>query len=277
MKRNLLKNMTAAMTALFAITFALPQTAQAQSLKIDDTSIDLSTSKDLTGDWLESGKMHWDAATKTLTLDNATLVSDTDDFIYLNGELTIALIGSNSINVNNKYVAFHLINATCTINGSGSLKVRSSWMPIYLDRHSTLTLDGCEVETTKEIGNNNSPVFDNHLVVKNATLKTPYINRMKSITLIDCHIQSPEGGKIIDAEINESMGQKVVDANGEYPSNGIVIVPGNTTSITQPEASATATVQEIYSLDGSRQSRMQRGVNIVKMSDGTTRKVVCRQ
>ena len=277
MKKNLLKNMTAALTALFAIAFALPQTAQAQSLKIDDTSIDLAASKDLTGDWLESGKMHWDAATKTLTLDNATIVSDTDNFIYLNGEMTIALIGSNSINVNNKYVAIRLINATCTINGSGSLKALSSWMPIFLDRYSTLTLDGCEVETTKEIGNNSSPVFDNHLVVKNATLKTPYINRMKSITLIDCHIQSPEGGKIIDAEINESMGQKVVVANGEYPSNGIVIVPGNTTSITQPEASATATVQEIYSLDGSRQPRMQRNVNIVKMSDGTTRKIVCRQ
>ena len=29
-----------------------------------------------------------------------------------------------------------------------------------------------------------------------------------------------------------------------------------------------------YSLDGSRQPRMQQGVNIVKMSDGTTRKVI---
>ncbi|WP_028896501.1 hypothetical protein [Prevotella sp. HUN102] len=117
------------------------------------------------------------------------------------------------------------------------------------------------------------PIFNNHLVVKNATLKTPYINYLKSITLIDCHIQSPEGGHVIDID----GGQCVVDANGKFSSNGIVIVPDNTTGITSPEASATATVQEIYSLDGSRQPRMQCGVNIVKMSDGTTRKVVCRQ
>lgn len=44
--------------------------------------------------------------------------------------------------------------------------------------------------------------------------------------------------------------------------------------ISQTETSATATVSAIYSLDGSRQPRMQQGVNIVKMSDGTTRKVI---
>ena len=46
--------------------------------------------------------------------------------------------------------------------------------------------------------------------------------------------------------------------------------------ISQTETSATATVSAIYSLDGSRQPRMQQGVNIVKMSDGTTRKVIRR-
>ena len=44
--------------------------------------------------------------------------------------------------------------------------------------------------------------------------------------------------------------------------------------ISQTETSATATVSAIFSLDGSRQPRMQQGVNIVKMSDGTTRKVI---
>lgn len=46
-----------------------------EKVKIDGTGIDVSTSADLTGDWLESGKVHWDAATNTLTLNNATLVS----------------------------------------------------------------------------------------------------------------------------------------------------------------------------------------------------------
>ena len=45
------------------------------------------------------------------------------------------------------------------------------------------------------------------------------------------------------------------------------------TGISQTKASVETTVQEIYSLGGGRLSQMQRGVNIVKMSDGTIRKV----
>jgi hypothetical protein len=38
----------------------------------------------------------------------------------------------------------------------------------------------------------------------------------------------------------------------------------------------TAEMREAYHLDGHRQARLQRGVNILRMSDGTTRKVVVR-
>jgi len=270
--------MRAAIAALFAIAFAVPQTAQAQMLTIDGTEIDLSTSADLTGDWIESGKVHWDAATKTLTLDNATLVSKAkpDAFLETSEDFNIKVVGSNSI-TNDSYHAIRHSKGAITINGGGILNTKSSIRDIHLSMGCTLTIDECEVVTTKEIGNNNGPAFDNHLVVKNATLKTAYINRLKSITLIDCHIQSPEGGQIIDKETNGQMGQTVVDAKGKFPSNGIVIVPDGANGITPPATSAAATVQEIYSLDGSRQPQMQRGVNIVKMGNGTTRKVIHRQ
>ncbi len=279
MKKSLLNNTRAVIAAMFAIAFAMPQTAQAQMLTIDGTEIDLSASADLTGDWIESGKVHWAADTKTLTLDNATLVSKAkpDAFLEISKDFNIKVVGSNSITNDSYFAIRYSGGGTITINGGGSLNTKSSIRDIHLSMNGTLTIDGCEVETTKEIGNNNGPAFNNHLVVKNATLKTPYIRYLKSITLIDCHIQSPEGGQIIDKEANGHMGQTVVDANGKYPSNGIVIVPDGTDGITRPATSAAATVQEIYSLEGSRQPRMQRGVNIVKMSDGTTRKVVCRQ
>lgn len=57
MKRTLL-------TLLIIIATMWANTANALSLKIDGAEIDLSMSKDLTGDWLEAGKVHWDAATK---------------------------------------------------------------------------------------------------------------------------------------------------------------------------------------------------------------------
>lgn len=219
MKRTLL-------TLLIIIATMWTNTANALSLKIDDTDIDLSTSKDLTGDWLEAGKVHWDAATKTLTLDNATLVSKVkpNDFIQIySGEITIKLVGSNSIS-NENYTAIDLNFCKLTING-GSLKIKSKWRGIFQFQQSTVTIDGCEVETN-DMGNNSGPM-DDHLVVKNATLKVKRVWDMTTITLIDCHIESPEGGKVIDKEMNGSMGQTIVDSDGEE-SVDIVIVPNST-------------------------------------------------
>lgn len=279
MKRQTLhRNMLAATAALFTIAFILPQTSQAQILKIDGTEMNLSASADLSGDWLEAGKVHWNAATKTLTLDNATLVSKAkpNHFVEISEDLTLKLVGSNSIRTD-RYAAIAVSLGKTTINGDGTLKTKSTWMDIFFSSGSTLTIDGCEVETTEYIGNNNNPAFNNHLVVKNATLKTTDIARLTTITLAGCHIQSPEGGKIMDCEIYGAMGQIVVDAEGTTNYDNIVIVPDGATGISQPAAPATAAVQEIHSLDGSRQSRMRHGVNIVKMNDGTTRKVICRQ
>ena len=73
--------MKAAIAALFIAFVAQPQAAKAD-LKIDGTGIDVSTSADLTGDWLESGTVHWDAATNTLTLNNVTLVSKNNPFNF---------------------------------------------------------------------------------------------------------------------------------------------------------------------------------------------------
>ena len=44
--------------------------------------------------------------------------------------------------------------------------------------------------------------------------------------------------------------------------------------ISQPEVSGEATVQEIYSMDGIKQPQLQHGLNIVRMSDGTIRKII---
>lgn len=48
------------------------------------------------------------------------------------------------------------------------------------------------------------------------------------------------------------------------------------TSINDVTTEGTATIVAIYSLDGRRIESLQRGVNIVKMSDGKTKKVIVR-
>ncbi|MDD6623073.1 MAG: BspA family leucine-rich repeat surface protein [Bacteroidales bacterium] len=48
-------------------------------------------------------------------------------------------------------------------------------------------------------------------------------------------------------------------------------------SISQVEVSGEATIVEIYTIDGIRHSELQQGLNVVRMSDGTTRKIMHRQ
>ena len=62
-----------------------------------------------------------------------------------------------------------------------------------------------------------------------------------------------------------------IDATMANPNTGYFTKKG-TTGIGQ--TGHAATVKAVYSADGRRLKEPQTGVNIVKMSDGTTRKVV---
>ena len=50
----------------------------------------------------------------------------------------------------------------------------------------------------------------------------------------------------------------------------------NPTRIIAPTATLQPTIVECYDLTGRRTSQLQRGVNIIKMSDGTTKKIVVK-
>ena len=54
------------------------------------------------------------------------------------------------------------------------------------------------------------------------------------------------------------------------------VIDGEETAINGVEADSDATIVAIYSLDGRRIESMQRGVNIVKLSDGKTKKVIVK-
>ena len=59
---------------------------------------------------------------------------------------------------------------------------------------------------------------------------------------------------------------------GDYPFYRCT----NLTSVTIPNSVGNADITDIYDLNGRRRDTLQPGVNIVKMSDGTTRKVIKR-
>lgn len=72
----------------------------------------------------------------------------------------------------------------------------------------------------------------------------------------------------------------LLDGENNYCNNqsmviGIMPQTGTDTAVTLPEA-AERVVEKIFNANGIRTDRLQRGINIVRYSDGTTRKIVVR-
>lgn len=245
----------------------------AQQLKIDGNAVNTTNDATLTGAWLKSGNVSWNATTKTLTLDNAKIENGTGYYTLLVSGLniTIKLIGSNDINATSMD-AIRLINSKTTITGSGTLKVNAGFNSVYLHHDATLTIDGCTVDIDGKLQGwslGDGEDKNNHLVVKNATLKATSVRRLSSITLTACKMQSPDGGKIGEDE----FGKFVATADGSEARN-VVIVPDNSTSIVRTNVKNGCEAKTIYSMDGHLRSTLDKGINIVRTSDGKTIKVL---
>lgn len=246
----------------------------AQQLKIDGNAVNITNDATLTGAWLKSGNVSWNATTKTLTLDNAKIENSMayDNTLLVSGlDITIKLIGSSDIRATSME-AVRLMNSKTTITGGGTLKVNAGFTAVYLHHDATLTIDGCTVDIDGKLqgwGSGDETDKNNHLVVKNATLKATSVNRLSSITLTACKMQSPDGGKIGGDE----FGKFVATADGSEARN-VVIVPDKTASIARASVKNGCEGKAIYSMDGHLQPALGKGINIVRTSDGKTVKVL---
>ena len=246
----------------------------AQQLEIDGNDVNITNDATLTGTWLKSGNVSWNATTKTLTLDNAKIENSMayDNTLLVSGlDITIKLIGSSDIRVTSSE-AVRLINSKTTITGGGALKVNAGFTAVYLHHDATLAIDGCTVDIDGRLEGwslGDEEDKKNHLVVKNATLKATSVRRLSSITLTACKIQSPDGGNIGEDE----FGKFVATADGSKAQN-VVIVPDKTASIARANVENGCEAKAIYSMDGHLQPALGKGINIVRTSDGKTVKVL---
>ena len=246
----------------------------AQQLKIDNNAVNIANDATLTGTWLKSGNVSWNATTKTLTLDNAKIENSMayDNTLLVSGlDITIKLIGNSDIRVTSSE-AVRLMNSKTTITGGGTLKVNAGFTDVYLHHDATLTIDDCTVDMDRRLEGwslGDEKDKNNHLVVKNATLKATSVNKLSSITLTACKIQSPDGGKIDGNE----FGKFVATADGSKAQN-VVIVPDKTASIARANVENGCEAKAINSMDGHLRSTLGKGINIVCTSDGKTFKVL---
>ena len=279
MKKNTLFIVLLALAGMMWTT-----SVQAQKVMVEGNKITEDGSFTLGG-----GTVTWNKATATLTLNNVNLPSSNSFFLRCEDMplLKIVLVGENL--VNSKWHTLYIKDSNVEITGAGSLTARSevaNAIQQNLSTPHTLTIKNCKFDVQGKqrsiLGYSKGPGTERlTLVIDNATLKVKGstsgssklsgIATLKAYQLKNCHIATP--GVKFGMRPYLTYYELIDDDDQIYPGE-VTIVPDNTTGISEVVTSGDATVKAIYTPDGRQLQKMQRGLNIVKMSDGTTRKVV---
>ena len=148
------------------------------------------------------GAVRYDAETKTLTLENANLTTKEDIVMLSINEfgpdtLTINLVGKNHIESNSN--AFAFLNSTVRITGSGSLEsvsTASDHMGIApLGEGANLIISNTTV-TAKGGAGIYDPNLGATLTIENSKVTVEGGVVAKTITLKDCFVELPTGGRV---------------------------------------------------------------------------------
>ena len=266
MKTNLLKNMYATIAALFVAMFALPTTMHAQTeydLTICGTKVTSANCNDLSKIDGVSGTAKYDPSNKVLTLQGATISSNTTNAIvsYIDG-LMIKVIGTSTLTAaDNAALSFR---KPLTIMGGGVLNAKSKSDCAIFANETNLTIDNCTVNAESgAYGIAGKSGSSEKFTIRNATVTaigTGYgsLCDFAELNLKGCNITEPSG-----ATFSSSMHGIVL--NGEIVKSKVVIKK-DPTAIETPTADNTA-VQGIYTLSGVRMSGelkdLPKGVYIV--------------
>ena len=192
-------------------------------IKIAGTDVTPNNCNDLSVIDGVSGTVKYDPATRTLTLNNATIDASKRRNAILHGipNLTILLKGSN--NIKGAMAALEA-TASTTIKGAGSLNITSpNECGIYIIK-STLTIEDCTVDITARWGiagpNGNNP--RENVVIRGATVTAQGWNGsicdIAKLTLDNVAITSPNG-----AAFSSSL--NCVALNGTKVTDKVAILP----------------------------------------------------
>jgi len=283
MKKQLLRNMIATIAALFIAIIALPTTAQAQDyvdlglpsgIKWATKNLGASKPSDYgdyyawgetepkteytwaTYKWMQTGQSDWKYITKYTFADGQT------EGIWYDSDGTFIGDGNTTLEA---------------ADDAATAKLGSPWRMPTLDEIKELLVN-CTWTWTTQDGKNGYEVKGTN----GNSIFLPAAGYRRSSELNGAGSRGDYWSSSFstacsayDRDLTFVSGARGWSDDSRY--YGFTVRPVYAdipVGISQTETSVTATVSAIYSLDGSRQPRMQQGVNIVKMSDGTTRKVI---
>ena len=214
---------SALILALIVGLLTSASTAMAQTtynLKIADVDVTSANCSDLSVISGVSGTVKYDPSTKTLTLQNATIQTNTAYAIisFIDG-LTIKVIGTNNLTA---IMAFH---TTATITGGGTLNVEIQDYSAIFVNGTNLTIDGCTVNAKGKDGITGFNGSSETLTIKNSTITAEgeygSIDNFASLTLDGCAITQPAGAAF-DASLH------AVALGGAVVTSKVVISPATT-------------------------------------------------
>jgi hypothetical protein len=214
----------------------------------------------------------YDPSSKTLTLNGVTLDVGSDFVNAIrntNDGLTIKVTGTNVITsshsgYNSDNVPIN-VSANTTITGDGSLKVEK--LPVSTYSNANLTLKDAKNLEFHNIKANTSSSTSKLLVDNSNVTINNSTSYFANVSWQNGFLHLPKDG-YFDSEI-----RKIVDSYGNAATK-VVFGDKTTAGIDGITTDADAEVIGIYDAQGRKLEEMQQGINIIRMSDGTTRKVI---
>ncbi len=178
--------------------------------------------KDLSGIDGVEGKMSYDPATNTLTMEDVTINgADINGIVNRSVEgMKIKLVGNNTITTNNACIT---INKTSTISGSGTLRLKSSSDCGLYMKSSSLTVEGVKLYAEGKYGVAGFDGISGEIL----TLRNAYVEAtgskgsicdLQSLVLDGCAITQPEGAAF-------NTDKHAVALNGKVVYDKVVIEP----------------------------------------------------
>ena len=259
-------------SAALGVNFYKP--AESYGIKVGGVEVNSNNCSGVGSKYITAGggtAVTYNNSSKILTLNGATINYGTSSVNGIKNEsvdgLTIKLVGDNNIlNEHSGYSWSNVpirIDANTTITGD-NLTINKLPISTYSNAKLTflnakkISLAGMKANTDTsnselEVNNSNVTVNDNIFFFKNVSWP--------------------------NSKLLEPLNGYYTKSDRFYTSAGasatkVVFGDKNATAIDGIEADTNAEVTGIYDVQGRKHNELQPGVNIVRMSDGTTRKII---
>ena len=214
----------------------------------------------------------YDADNKTLIVKgsaadpNKQVVENTSvDGLVVDFQTTSVLLGKGGIKTSKDLIVTSSTGSKGTITANGS-----SYCGIYA-LAGTLTIKDVTLEIngdwpiTGTITTGAELTFNKANVTATSTSTNNAVSDFGKISFIDCGILTPAGAQV---------GQSIKNADGSIAQK--VVISTSVSAIDAVEVEQNADVKTIYDASGRQTQTARPGLNIIRMSDGTVRKVMVK-